>query len=94
MVVEDATRAYVIGIFVALEAEIPPVNSEVEFEFGPLSGSDSKLVGRGIVRWARESDGSHPRGIGLEFLQLDPGSNGRILQFLNAIKTKAFIPIK
>jgi CheY-like chemotaxis protein len=82
------------GIFVALEKDLPSLQEEVEFEFGPLPGSDTKLIGRGIVRWVRDPGGKNPAGCGIEFLQLKPGSSGHVVEFLNAIKTKAFIPIK
>jgi CheY-like chemotaxis protein len=82
------------GLFVALDSGLPRVHEEVEFEFGPLPGSDIMLSGRGIVRWVRESGKKGPAGCGIEFMQLDPSCASGFLRFINAIKTKAFIPIK
>ena len=74
------------GMFLSLERNFPPVQSEVEFSVVLLPpDSDAVIKGKALVRWVREREASgHLPGIGLEFIELDDSAKG----FLDAYIAK------
>ncbi|MGZ3651045.1 MAG: response regulator [Bdellovibrionota bacterium] len=83
------------GIFVVLpEGIMPEVGEQAQFllEYG-LHPFD--VEGRGLVRWVRRAGQSGlPGGCGMEFEWLTPNSIRHVVELINEVKTKAFIPRK
>ncbi len=60
---------------------------EIDFEFA-LEGGDALLRGRGEVAWVSEDDASGAGGLGVRFLDLDPGSE-KLIERIEEIRTKS-----
>ncbi len=94
-----ATRASIInvgrgGMFLAWGDDLPDPGEIVEFEISFLAPNALDFKGKGIVRWVRfERDESNALpGIGIEFYDLDKEHYSTLVDVLNFIQTKAFIP--
>ncbi len=70
------------GIFVATHL-IKPVGEIIEFTIN-LPSSETPVRGRGEVRWIREFNerSNVPPGMGIRFIELEPGSAETIEKFL------------
>ncbi|SMF62085.1 response regulator [Pseudobacteriovorax antillogorgiicola] len=69
------------GAFVALEDSLPRASETFHFKFD-IEDSQSTLEGLAVCRWQRNSAGEeerHPKGVGIEFLELTDAS----IVFLN-----------
>lgn len=83
------------GMFVALKAPFPKVENKVTFHIQFEQGSPQEISGSGIVRWIRtQLLTDHPTGCGIEFEYLSDQSRDHIIELINQMKTKAFIPNK
>jgi len=81
------------GIFVAIDDKLPVVGTEVAFKVDFNEGTPSKLEGSGIVRWIRPTSAENkPKGIGIEFQYLSDSSRQGIIELIQKLKTKAYIP--
>ena len=82
------------GMFVALKEGHPEIGDIVEFclTFENLPFGD--IEGHGKTRWVRsvDQDEENLAGVGLEFMDLSWQSVTNLMEILNAIKTKAYIP--
>jgi CheY-like chemotaxis protein len=81
------------GMFIQLpQSQLPNVNDAASFK---ISGSEKafSLEGRGIIRWVRlQQTPDYPSGCGLEFTFLNEADRKMILDYINAVKPKAYIP--
>lgn len=70
------------GIFVATHM-LKPVGELIEFSIF-LPGTSAPVRGRGEVRWVREYNerSNVPPGMGIRFIELEPGSTEAIAAFL------------
>lgn len=83
------------GVFVELAERFPETLEEMEFKFESGSNPELKIAGRGIVRWIRkEQTEALTSGCGIEFVELDSKCISRLVEAVNCLKTKAFIPRK
>lgn len=81
------------GMFVALQERFPMVSSNASFNIQFRKGSPQVIEGSGIVRWVRTLQSQQdPIGCGVEFEHLGDTSRKQIIDFINSIRPKAFIP--
>lgn len=82
------------GMFLAWGLDMPKIGEEVKFEISFLNEPDKKFEGMGIVRWIRNERDSDNRlpGFGIEFTRLADDQAINILEVLNYLKTREFIP--
>ena len=81
------------GIFVALDSELPEVESKTEFQIQFERGALHSIEGSGIVRWIRaQVADSRPKGCGIEFDYLSDECRTQVIELINDLKTKSFIP--
>lgn len=82
------------GFFVEMDANFPEINSEIQFKIQFEEGSPHIIQGSGVVRWTRtQKNEKYKTGCGVEFQYLDEVSRKEVINFINKIKTKSFIPI-
>ncbi len=81
------------GMFVELKEKFPKLE-RCEFFIDSDFPTKSKISGEGIIRWKREKaqNGAFPPGIGVEFLSFDQGSLKDMIEIINFLKTRSFIP--
>jgi len=81
------------GFFVEIPGELPVLRQELEFRIETTIQGIAEITGTGLVRWARErgEDSSAP-GCGIEFLHLDESCLKKVVELINFLKTKSFIP--
>jgi len=83
------------GIFIQLDERLPELEETVDFSMDFHEAKDLRIKGSGIVKWVRPvSDERGPAGIGLEFSKLLGDSHFYLLNILNSIKTRSYIPSK
>jgi CheY-like chemotaxis protein len=82
------------GFFLVMEEKQLEPGQKVEFVIRFESGEYGPISGIGVVRWRRTEKSSLPRGIGVEFCQLDDQSLQILIRFLDSIRTKTYIPIR
>lgn len=81
------------GMFVAMGAPFPRVDTQVSFTILFEQSPPASLSGTGIVRWLRAvSSPDHQTGCGIEFVDLDDACREYIVEMLDAIRPRAFIP--
>lgn len=81
------------GMFIALKDKFPEVLSRAEFKIEFEAGVLKCIEGDGIVRWIRtQVSESRSTGCGIEFETLKDNCRPDLIQLLNDLKTKAFIP--
>jgi len=81
------------GMFVVLEKVYPEIGEKVEFRLESLRTPAVKVDGEGLVRWVRKAaSGGYPAGCGIEFLGLEKDSLTQVIDLVNFLKTRAFIP--
>jgi len=81
------------GIFVALEEGFPKINDSVSFKIEFTDDLTTVIEGSGIVRWVRivkNQDG--PEGCGIEFADLNNQVRLKIIELINFLKTRQYIP--
>jgi hypothetical protein len=83
------------GMFVPLSESLPKLES-CTFSIKAEQLGNIKIKGEGIVRWTRSSSPSSslPVGAGIEFLSFEPESKRAVIDLINFLKTKSFIPRK
>ena len=91
------------GVFVTMTEPFPQIGDAITFCFTLTLDPSRRTVmeptiaaeGRGVVRWIRtQSINDLPAGYGIEFIELSDACKKQIIQAINAVKTKAFIPKK
>lgn len=85
------------GVFARLEDKFPMPMESVDFSLKSPTKPSIKIQGSGIVRWVREKEIQNPpspKGCGIEFLELNPSCRNEVIELINALKTKAFIPMR
>lgn len=83
------------GMFAALSAPFPDVDSHLQFSVQFNEGSVRVLEGTGFVRWVRtQNEGNKRSGCGIEFDSLEDASRQAVIEFIKRSKGKAFIPQK
>ena len=81
------------GIFVMLKDKFPVVETKVLFSIHFEQGVIPLLEGNGIVRWIRtQHSEKYPSGCGVEFESLNDVSRLKMIELINDLKTKSFIP--
>ena len=81
------------GIFVALRDQFPEKFEPVEFRLQTDFEPRVLVSGSGIVRWIRSKViDSLPTGCGIEFTALEKESARQVVELINFIKTKTYIP--
>lgn len=81
------------GIFVALNGPFPTIGAKTDFSFQLNHGPIQTIKGSGIVRWIRkQSVENRPAGCGIEFDFLEDENRKAIIDLINNLKTKSFIP--
>ncbi len=81
------------GIFVALQGELPDVETRGDFRIRIERGDLSGIEGSGVIRWIRNrSTKPFSRGCGIEFEYLSDDCRKRLIDLISELKTKAFIP--
>lgn len=82
------------GMFIALESNFPEVEDVINFTINFNNGPIITLEGVGTTRWVRKcSNDKGPSGAGVEFLKLTPESKKALLELINSIKTRTYIPM-
>lgn len=81
------------GMFLAWGRELPQVGETIHFEIRFSNAQERSFSGQGIVRWVREQreDGRLP-GFGLEFTQIPEAQAIDLIDVMNFVKTREFIP--
>jgi len=81
------------GLFVAMEGYLPEVDDKIHFRIDFTHDRGIRIEGIGRVRWVRrEGDGQAPAGCGIEFLELSKACRNSLLEVINALKTRPYIP--
>jgi hypothetical protein len=81
------------GFFVETAGELPLVRQELEFRIETSIEGIAEITGTGIVRWVREkSEESVSPGCGIEFVNLDKSCLKKVVEMINFLKTRSFIP--
>lgn len=81
------------GIFVSVDGELPERDTLVRFKIAFQHHRPHLIEGEGIVRWVRpKTDSGKIPGCGIEFVTLNSEGKKSVLELINAVKTKAFIP--
>jgi len=81
------------GMFLSFDETLPRVGHSVSFRVEHATDSLTLLQGIGIVRWIRaEASNEFPRGLGIEFIFLDESCRNKVIEFLEGLQVKAFIP--
>lgn len=81
------------GFFISLNETFPSPGSHIKFDF-IFSDQNIEIQGTGVVRWVRKESSDGPAGCGVEFLQLEPESRRKLVEFINTLKTTSYIPKK
>jgi hypothetical protein len=81
------------GMFVELSGRFPKLE-KCEFSVESEVPLKTKIRGEGIVRWKREkpAEAGIPPGIGVEFLSFEQDCVKDMIEAINYLKTKSFIP--
>ncbi|MGZ3696379.1 MAG: response regulator [Bdellovibrionota bacterium] len=83
------------GMFVALPGQFPDSLEEVEFRLESTMEPKFIISGTGIVRWIRQASAEpFPSGCGIEFVGLDGDCLRQVIELINFLKTKCYIPRK
>ena len=80
------------GIFIALDKDIPKIGDKVGFKIQFTEGVILCIEGHGIVRWVRRNSGDFPSGCGIEFIDLTDQTRSQVVELINFLKTKQYIP--
>ncbi len=81
------------GFFVASDGAVPKINDLVEFKIHFTEGPIILIEGHGTVKWIRPgTQGEYPPGYGVEFLDLSDDARGKVVEVVNFLKTKQYIP--
>ncbi len=82
------------GLFLRIDEELPRLDEVVKVSLN-LQKEGLKLEGLAACRWIRNATGpKHPRGAGLEWLQLTPASVQFITSLIEEQKRQPFIPME
>jgi CheY-like chemotaxis protein len=82
------------GIFLRVDEDLPRLDEVVKVTLN-LSKEGIKLEGWAACRWIRNANGPrHPRGAGLEWLQLAPASVAFLTNLIEEQKRLPFIPME
>lgn len=82
------------GLFLKMDGPLPHVSQNIEFKISFADGKYSPIRGRGICRWRRDQDESErPRGIGVEFIEIDQETAKNISMLMHDMNLKSYIPI-
>jgi CheY-like chemotaxis protein/Tfp pilus assembly protein PilZ len=80
------------GMFVELSGRFPALEA-CEFHMELQAPFEGKISGTGKVRWVRRDHSAEfPAGVGVEFESFDEDCLLRMVELINTIKTRAFIP--
>ena len=81
------------GMFISLLDKFPRVNDCVGFKIDFASELTTVIEGRGFVKWTRViSDAEGPPGCGVEFFDLSSSGRTQVIELINFLKTKQYIP--
>ncbi len=81
------------GFFAEFPADaIPPIGRVIAFTIPANAFSLQEISGEGVVRWNRSNDAELPSGAGIEFTLLAGAGRSAMVELINAVKTKSFIP--
>jgi CheY-like chemotaxis protein len=81
------------GFFVSVENPAVSMGSKIDFHIKFQQGTLKIIKGTGIVRWVRaEPVEGQPSGYGVEFDSLDDQSRKQVIELINTMKTRSFIP--
>jgi len=95
---DEARKAKVLnigrgGIFVSLDKDFPKVTDSVSFKIEFSEGLISMIEGTGVVKWARiQATDALSAGCGIEFVELSNGTRLKVIEVINFLKTKQYIP--
>jgi CheY-like chemotaxis protein len=83
------------GFFIELQNNYPKIDSKVEFELNLILDKKLVLLGTGTVKWIRNTPNSgHPMGCGIEFDELTDASRKKLVQIINELRIRSYIPRK
>jgi CheY-like chemotaxis protein len=81
------------GIFVSTESNSPHVNDNISFKIEFEDKLTTVIEGTGIVRWVRPNKvGELSKGCGIEFVDLEERARLKIIELINFLKTRQYIP--
>jgi CheY-like chemotaxis protein/Tfp pilus assembly protein PilZ len=82
------------GMFLAWGLDFPSIGEQIHFSISFLGEPLYQFEGIGVVRWVRTEKDSDSRlpGFGIEFTKFSDGQAIHILDVINYLKTKEFIP--
>jgi CheY-like chemotaxis protein len=83
------------GMFSVLTNQFPELLEQVDFNLETAVPPVFKISGKGVVRWVRSTASENfPAGCGIELVNLDSECLTQVIELINFLKTKAFIPRK
>jgi len=81
------------GMFLQINKFLPKIKEKVFFNIQFEDKDWPPIEGEGLVRWVRENEDENlPKGIGVEFSHFSENSLDHVLNLVNSLKTKSFIP--
>ena len=81
------------GIFVSLKDKFPKIGDLVSFKIDFADELTTQIEGQGIVKWVRMVSSSEGQaGCGVEFVDLPDQIRGKIIELINFLKTRQYIP--
>ncbi|MBI2711924.1 MAG: response regulator [Bdellovibrio sp.] len=83
------------GIFIRMKEDLPEVGSLVNLDI-KLGSPGSRILGKGIVRWRRDTDSENethlPLGVGVEYAVLDSHSIKYLVEEVGTLTLLPYIP--
>ena len=81
------------GMFISMQGTLPREGNVISFKIEHFSKDLVLLEGQGIVRWVRTTAlADSPSGLGIEFIFLDEKCRANVIEFLEGLQVKAYIP--
>lgn len=82
------------GMFLVFEDPQPKMGDILSFKIDLGSGKKKRILeGTCAVRWLRsQKQGDLPPGVGVEFVEISPESIPSLMELINSIKTRSYIP--
>lgn len=80
------------GMCLSFNEGLPTVGQVLSFEITFSDGDWSPIAGSGIVRWRMADATADPKRVGIEFLELTKESLPRVLELIEYLNPRSYIP--